>query len=184
MTSLRGHVLVATKKLDETDFARTVILLLNHDRSGASGVILNRPVPETVSSLWQRMCHESCERNSRVNFGGPVSAPLVAVHDMKPLGEMQITADHLFVAAQRDHLTQLIHQEDHPLRLFVGRAAWDRGKLEFELNSGAWHVIPANREIVFDDDEHLWPTLTRKIKDAILCSILDIQHVPVNIAMN
>jgi len=42
-SSLTGALLVASPTLDDPNFARSVVLLLDHDGDGALGVILNRP---------------------------------------------------------------------------------------------------------------------------------------------
>ena len=42
-TSLAGSLLVASPTLDDPNFSRSVILLLDHDGDGALGIILNRP---------------------------------------------------------------------------------------------------------------------------------------------
>src|SRR5262249_37005605 len=43
MLSLAGLLLVATPRLADPNFARSVILMLDHDDEGALGVVLNRP---------------------------------------------------------------------------------------------------------------------------------------------
>ena len=95
MTSLAGKLLVASPNLDESEFARTVILVLQHGIDGATGVILNRPSTETIGSFWSEVSELPCDVESRLNFGGPLSAPVVAVHDVAQLGEFAITEDDL-----------------------------------------------------------------------------------------
>ena len=55
-TALRGRLLVATPRLREPTFHRTVILLLDHGPDGAIGVVLNRPSTVDVGVVlpdWQ-----------------------------------------------------------------------------------------------------------------------------------
>lgn len=51
MNSLKGHLLIATPDLLAPLFARSVILMIDHDEDGAMGVILNRPTEASVSDL-------------------------------------------------------------------------------------------------------------------------------------
>ena len=43
MNSLQGHLLAASPRMADRNFAKAVILLLHHSQSGALGVVLNRP---------------------------------------------------------------------------------------------------------------------------------------------
>ena len=43
MESFRGKLLLATPELLDSNFFRTVILVLEHTNEGAIGVVLNRP---------------------------------------------------------------------------------------------------------------------------------------------
>ena len=46
--SLRGHFLVASPHLLDPNFARAVVLLIQHNKEGALGVVLNRSIEKTV----------------------------------------------------------------------------------------------------------------------------------------
>ena len=70
-TALRGRLLVATPRLREPTFHRTVILLLDHGPEGAIGVVLNRPSTVDVGVVlpdWQ----EHVSDPPRLFHGGPV----------------------------------------------------------------------------------------------------------------
>src|SRR5947207_14010406 len=41
--SLKGQLLVATPNLYDTNFFRTVVLIVEHNDEGAAGLVLNRP---------------------------------------------------------------------------------------------------------------------------------------------
>ena len=46
--SFKARLLVATPRLRDPNFDRTVVLVLEHNEEGALGVVLNRPSPLTV----------------------------------------------------------------------------------------------------------------------------------------
>ena len=70
-TSLAGKLLVATPDLTDDLFARSVVLVLQHDEDTAEGVILNKPLDTPVDDVlpgWQ----QGSSRPQRVFQGGPV----------------------------------------------------------------------------------------------------------------
>ena len=65
MSHLAPCILVASPLLLDPNFLHTVVLLVEHDDSGAMGVILNRPLPVTLAQI----CEES-----RLPFEGDSTA--------------------------------------------------------------------------------------------------------------
>ena len=70
--TLTGRLLVATPALGDSNFERSVVLVLDHDEDGALGVVINRPTPVDVAEVlpvWQPFATEP-----GVLFqGGPVA---------------------------------------------------------------------------------------------------------------
>ena len=48
MKSLKGHFLIASPSLTESNFRQSVVLMLQHDQNGALGVVINRTIDVTV----------------------------------------------------------------------------------------------------------------------------------------
>ncbi|MFE2379364.1 YqgE/AlgH family protein [Streptomyces sp. NPDC059398] len=72
VSSLTGRLLVATPALADPNFGRAVVLVLDHDREGSLGVVLNRPTPVGVGDIlagWEQLAAEP----GVVFQGGPVS---------------------------------------------------------------------------------------------------------------
>ena len=183
MDYLKGHLLVASPHLADPNFARTVVLLIHHSEEGAFGVVLNRPADNTIKELWEQVAETPCESDRRVNVGGPVAGPLMAVHTDRELAEMEIVPG-LYFAAQREHLEELLGQRDHRFRLFVGHSGWGGGQLENELKEGAWLTTPATVEAVFGEEAGLWKRVAQGIGLSMLTSTLKIKHVPEDPSMN
>jgi putative transcriptional regulator len=59
MSSLAGQLLLASRRLADPNFYRTVILMVQHGEDGALGLILNRPLEMTV----KQACDDSLEVN-------------------------------------------------------------------------------------------------------------------------
>lgn len=183
MKSFQGQFLVASAKLHDPNFSKTVVLLVEHNDEGAFGVVLNRRVSKTIQELWEEFHEPPCDNPQCVNLGGPVSGPLVALHSHSPLGEIEVLPG-VFYTQERDHLERLVEQTEHPFKLFVGHSGWGSGQLESELRQGAWLTTPASREYVFFDEDLLWMKLTRQIGANLLRSMLKIKQVPDDPTLN
>jgi len=96
-----------------------------------------------------------------VHFGGPLSGPVLAIHESKALAEAQ-TGAGIYVAAQKEHLEQLVREKTSDYRLIIGHAGWSSGQLDREIEEGRWHVLPATAEMVFGTETDLWPLLLRR----------------------
>lgn len=76
--SLAGRLLIATPMLNDPNFERTVVLVLEHTDDGAVGLVLNRPTElEFVGSVerWEKLAAPPAV----VFVGGPVSQSAVIV---------------------------------------------------------------------------------------------------------
>jgi len=104
-----------------------------------------------------------------VHFGGPLSGPVVAVHGTRSLAEAE-AGQGVFMAAQREHLEQLIKNGDNDFRLIIGHSAWTTDQLSQEFSAGYWHVLPATQETTMPVRVDLWPQLIRRATGASVAS--------------
>ena len=183
MKSLRGQLLVATPQLPDENFYRTVVLMVEHNEHGALGVVLNRQADQSIEQLWSEVSEVTCPNPQKVNLGGPVSGPVLAVHTDQELSEIEILSG-VYLAAQKHLLDQLVRQDTHRYRIYVGHAGWGGGQIESELEQGAWLVTPATEAYVFYEKEDLWEAVAKHIGDSILLDSLHIKHMPDDPSMN
>jgi putative transcriptional regulator len=165
MDSLRGHLLIAPPHLVDPNFARSVVLLIQHDREGAFGVILNRPTDRTIRDVWKEVRGAECECRQGVHLGGPVTGPLVALHAEPALGEIQVM-DGVFCSMAADKIEELVGADRSLVRFYAGYAGWGKGQLEGEMQAGSWLTTPALAENVFGTPPAaLWRTVLRRASD-------------------
>lgn len=148
-----GQFLVATPLIATPPFSRTVVLLLEHDDSGAIGLILNDPtdlpaedhVPDIASYLTDPR---------RVFLGGPVSTDTaISLGHGKGIEFLRPSA---LPGIGIVDLEQPLEGID-ALRLFAGYAGWDPHQLESEVREGAWWVLfPDLEEIFTSDTDGMW----------------------------
>jgi putative transcriptional regulator len=156
MPSLVGKFLVARSLLQDPNFRQTVVLMLQHDENGAVGLVVNRPikmkgVPFPVyrggpcSQKGWFMLHGHRDWAGDADEELPEIAPGVFVGDSDCLSRVQGTSD----------------ESDLRFRMFTGYAGWGPDQLEGELAAGAWAVMPATGELVFQTPtEELWDRLS------------------------
>lgn len=162
----KGQLLVATPTLLEPTFARTVIVVLEHDPdNGSIGVVLNRPgavaLEDVVPSVTDLVTPPPI-----LFDGGPV-APTTAIAlglaapGAEAEGWMPVVPP--LVTVDLDHDPALLAASLRAVRVFVGYAGWSAGQLDGEIAEGAWYVVDSLPGDPFTaDPERLWSTVLRR----------------------
>lgn len=160
-----GQLLVATPQLIDPQFARGVILVLDHDDEGALGVVINRPSELPLVSVlpgWAEVVAEP----PMIFSGGPVSrdsalAVGLAFGDGPGEGFKHLIGDYGLVdldAEPRDVLPDLVG-----VRVFSGYAGWGTGQLEAEIEEGSWYVVSAvATDLLNPAPAGLWRSVLRR----------------------
>ena len=177
MDSLSAKLLVASPRLTDPNFGRSVVLVIHHASDGAFGLVLNRPGPERLPAVWEQALQEPCRIDLPLYVGGPVEGPVVALHGDPRFSEEEVLPG-LHFTRQRDHLLALVAEGGEALRVFAGYSGWGPGQLEGELARGDWGVVEATTLDVFGDDTTLWTGVSRRAADAALVRTIGVKHVP------
>ncbi len=180
---LKGKLLIAVPQLGDSNFTRTVVLMLEHDDEGSLGVVLNRVSNTSIGELWEQVSDEPCDCQQPVHLGGPVAGPLIALHGDALLSESDILPG-VYMATQKEKLEQLVRQSDTSFRIFSGYAGWAAGQLDNELEAGGWLTREAEERLVFSTDEDLWKAVGKEITDDVLQSALNIENIPDDPSLN
>jgi|SRR4051794_8542519 len=164
---LTGRLLVATPSLGDPNFSRTVVLVLDHDESGALGVVVNRPTSVPVADVlpsWQPFTTDP----GVLFHGGPVAvdsalglAVLPGRGAEEPLGWRRVIDGVGLV--DLDAPAEVFAPALVDLRIFAGYSGWGTGQLEDELTEGAWFVLPCRAGDAFTvEPSSLWRTVLRR----------------------
>lgn len=183
MKSLKGHFLVASPRLADSNFYRSVVLMVQHDAEGAMGVVLNRQTSSSIASLWHLVSESECPSEEAVFVGGPVSGPLIAVHSNDDLAEFEVLPG-VYFATDQEFVVQVVTAPEGPYRLFVGYSGWSAGQLEGELEAGGWLIDVATRDDVFSDYSDLWNRIARRIGLDILAPTIKNVRIPDDPSVN
>jgi putative transcriptional regulator len=161
--SLAGQFLIASPAIADPRFARTVILMVQHDRNGALGIIVNLPADERPMAKLLEMLGEK-ETNvagtARIFSGGPVQPEIgFVVHSADYRRPETIAIDaRVAMTTSREILRDIAHGKGPTKSLIAfGYAGWGPGQLEGELRRGSWFAAPAEPKLIFDEDrDKVW----------------------------
>jgi putative transcriptional regulator len=155
-----AKLLVATEKVGGDIFVQTVILLLQHDETGAIGLVINRPTEVGMDELVDDDDALSAY-SGPIYWGGPVqmnSLSALMKSDTSP-GDAESVFGSVYLVPVNDTQKDAL-QDRSRLRLYIGYAGWAPGQLDHEIARGSWHVVPASEEVVFAKDPgELWKQL-------------------------
>jgi putative transcriptional regulator len=155
-------LLIARDGLPDSIFADSIVLVMNNLGPAPVGIVINRPTPVPVSSLFPEL-ERLAQVHDKVYFGGPVDFGSVwFLFRSATQPEHAIQAfDGVYLSADRQLLLQLLGR-DKPmdsLRIFVGHAGWAPGQLEAEIDRRDWTLQRAETDAIFSGkSEHPWPS--------------------------
>jgi putative transcriptional regulator len=158
---LNAILIVARDHLPDSNFADSMVLVMNNLGPGPVGIIINRPMPLAVSRLFPDIERLAKVRDS-VYFGGPVDFESVwFLFRAATAPEHAIQAcDGVYLSADRELLLRLLGRNKpmDGLRIFLGHAGWAPGQLEAEIERHDWTSKRAEMEAIFSGkSEHPWP---------------------------
>jgi putative transcriptional regulator len=168
----KGRLLVATPMLDDPNFERTVVYMVEHHDEGALGLVLNRPSAEQLADPLERWV-DAQSSPPRVFSGGPVEPDaLIALARLEaevPANGGADDDDYLapltgeIASADLAADPALVVGRISALRVFRGYAGWDAGQLEAEIESGSWIVLESDTDDVFTPEPNeLWRRVLRR----------------------
>jgi len=154
----KGRLLVAAPALTDTNFHRTVVLLLEHTEDGAVGVVLNRPsalgAKDTLPDEFAAALHDE----DMIYEGGPVDpqSVILLADFTDPLDPGGLAVGSIGVVDPTTDFSTL-RGRTRAIRAFGGYAGWAGGQLEAELDEDSWIDAPCVPSDVFTvDPEGLW----------------------------
>ena len=158
---LTAILLVARGELRDSDFADSIVLVMNNLGPAPIGVVINKPTKVSVARLFPDLKRLEPLRD-KVYFGGPVEFGTVwfLFRAATPPERAIKACDGVYLSADKDLLLRLLGR-DKPmdgLRIFIGHAGWAPGQLETEIAAGAWTLERADSDAIFSArSEHPWP---------------------------
>jgi len=182
--SLQGQLLVASPKLLDPNFFRSVVLMVQHNDEGALGLILNRPLVVTIEEAWQQVSEDDpCAAEGSLHQGGPCPGPLMVLHADDRHADFEVVPG-IFFSTDQDAIKDLVASNVGRMMFFVGYAGWTAGQLESELEDGGWLLSPATPDQIFGGDANLWEAAVRVITRTTLLPGVNPNVIPEDPSMN
>lgn len=160
---LIGRLLVATPALEDSNFSRSVVLVLEHGAEGALGVIINRPSDLTVADPLPAWAPVTADPPV-VFMGGPVSPGSVLALGRPDWADGPADDGLRPVAVDLDAEPNSLGPLVGGVRIFAGYASWAPRQLEAEIIAGGWFVVAAEPADAFSSipTELWWEVLGRQ----------------------
>jgi putative transcriptional regulator len=157
-TSFTGQLLIASPDLRQPEFDHAVILVAQHTREGALGIIINRPAKSRpIAELLKAVGADTNGVSGTIGVfrGGPVEPAVgLVLHSAEYSRPDTLDIDgRVALTVGPDALRDIgLGKGPEKSLLAFGYAGWAAAQLEDELAHGVWVTMPEDPALVFDDD--------------------------------
>jgi putative transcriptional regulator len=168
-----GNLLIASAQIQDPRFYHAVVLILQHTKDGAFGIVINHKLAtEKIAALLAASGDDdkTVEGSIPVFSGGPVQPELgFVVHsaDYRTADTMLVDGK-VAMTASKEALKDIGHGKGPKKYFFAfGYAGWGAGQLEGEIARNDWFTATEDSALVFDDDrDTVWDkALARRGQD-------------------
>ena len=155
---LAGQLLVASPRIGDPRFARTVIYMVSHDKDGALGLVVNKaygsgPMEKFLKGL--DIDPGQLKGDIRLHYGGPVEPGagfVLHTADFHGPGTRVVNVT-MALTTEMSVFKAIVEGHGPRHSLFaLGYSGWGPGQLEGEIARGDWFSAPADENLIFDDD--------------------------------
>jgi len=162
-SSVKDHFLIATEKMNDNRFSKTVIVMFESDENGAWGLVINKRlgtmpiallIDPSLNTSEER--EEMFKKNIPIFWGGPVDVKEIFIlhsseyksETTKNYGDISISQDYniLFDIAENKGPEKSL--------VILGYSGWGSGQLEGEMERDHWILSDIDLDITFDKDSN------------------------------
>ncbi|BBI65910.1 UPF0301 protein [Psychrobacter sp. KH172YL61] len=170
-TNLTHHFLIAAPELSDPRFEQALIYICRHDKHGALGLMVNRPLEQArVGKLLEDLDIEVTNPQVMEDValeGGPMYPEVgFVLHTGQPEWASSFAiSENVCITTSQDILKRIAAgQGVGHYQLCLGHASWGKKQLDQELGNGDWLVCPADLTLLFDTPfEERWQIAADKI---------------------
>tara|TARA_B110000977_G_scaffold61043_1_gene82875 strand:- start:8159 stop:8743 length:585 start_codon:yes stop_codon:yes gene_type:complete len=153
----KGRLLLAEPFMDDDDFARSVIYMCEHNKTGSYGFILNN----NLNIKLDEIIPDIEIPNISVHYGGPVnSSNLFFLHQLGDIIENSVKiSDEIWTSGDFNQIIEFINMgilDINKLKFFLGYSGWTNNQLATEFDSNSWIATEIIEENIFSKNEDLW----------------------------
>ena len=162
--SCKGKILISTPDISGDVFARSVVLVVEHNENGAFGLILNKKNPEASKKILHLFGFPI-----EVYDGGPVETDKLffIVNGLKvseisiPINDQYFLTED-FTSVINAYTEGKVAKKD--IKIFSGYSGWAGMQLETELQAKMWTIVDVyNLDYTSPNDQSLWKNMMQNL---------------------
>jgi len=171
-SSVKDHFLIATEKMKDDRFEKTVIIMLESDENGAWGLVVNRRLGTMpIALLIDPSLNTSEEReklykiNIPIFWGGPVDVKQIFIlHTAEYQSDTTRNYGNISITQDYDILFDIAENKGPEKSLVIfGYSGWGGGQLEGEMERDHWILSDIDLNIIFDEESNIkWEKAYKK----------------------
>ena len=139
----QGGLLISTPFLRDYHFARSVVLVIDHNEEGSMGLVLNKNFSRLMT-LNELVPALAALPPIPLYKGGPVGREtLFYLHTLSYLKDALPLGNRLYLNGDFDEMQKYILSgapTQGVVRFFMGYAGWQKGQLKQEIEANTWLV--------------------------------------------
>ena len=159
--SVKNHFLIATEKMTDSRFSKTVIIMLESDENGAWGLAINKRlgtmpiallIDPSLNTSEER--EELFELNIPIFWGGPVDPKEIFIlHSNEYKSKSTIKYENISISQDYEILFDIAKNQGPKKSLVIlGYSGWGKGQLEGEMERDHWILSDIDLDITFDEE--------------------------------
>ena len=162
-SSVKEHILIATDKMRDDRFGRSVIIMLESDKNGAWGLAINKRlgtmpiallIDPSLNTSEER--EELFELNIPIFWGGPVDPKEIFIlHSNEYKSKSTIKYENISISQDYEILFDIAKNQGPKKSLVIlGYSGWDKGQLEGEMEREHWILSDIDLDIIFNKESN------------------------------
>ncbi|MGD1320021.1 YqgE/AlgH family protein [Chryseobacterium sp. 2R14A] len=162
--SYKGKILISTPDISGDIFSRSVVLVIDHNESGAFGLILNKKNSK-MSNRFKNFFDFQIE----VYDGGPVENDKVffIIKGKKVTEQYTDITDEFYLTEDIERIINAVLQNEisiQDVKIFSGYSGWSSLQLDNEIQKKVWTVVDVyNLDYTLPNDQTLWKSIMQNL---------------------
>ena len=159
-TTVKDNFLVATDRMLDPLFEKTVIVMIQNDEAGAWGLVINKPIGLIPFSSLVNLSENIDDKTEQLNkidlpvfWGGPVDVGKIFIlHTKEYRSETTKYYKDISVSSDYKILFDIAEKKGPKKSLIImGYSGWGSGQLEGEMEKGHWILSELDIDTIFKE---------------------------------
>ena len=153
---MKIKALIATPKIKDPYFHKSMILLISENKHSYIGLTLNRIMEEKVTDIWSVVNPKiDLYKNNKLRNGGPLYGSIMVLHKIKKYSEEEVFPK-TYLSIHPDNIEKIINNKNKPYEMYVGYCSWSHAQLVSEVVCGNWWSTEPDDTMIFGENIDIW----------------------------